>query len=117
MNSDEKYGWLKDLKVGDDVIVANCFSDHFTKVEHVTKTKITVGGRKFRVSDGYAVERGGGFVRSHLTKATPAKFAERKLNHKRRFLREFEWDNLADDLVEPIFNLINGKVKDGESND
>lgn len=52
--------WLKNLKAGDDVIIASYGSKKLATVEKVTKLHVIVNGRKFRMSNGMSVGSGWG---------------------------------------------------------
>lgn len=69
--------WLKNLKVGDPVIVdcGKYGSDHeaIGNVEKIGKIHLTVGGEKYRISDGFRV--GEMWAHTMLREPTPEALA------------------------------------------
>lgn len=55
---DESLRWLSDLKPGDAVRVRTVYGVTLRVIDRVGKATITIGGTKFRRSDGFMV--GGG---------------------------------------------------------
>ncbi len=70
-------GWLKNLKVGDPVIVDygrdSCYGQVIKTVEKVGKIHLTIGGEKYRISDGFRV--GEMWAHTMLREPTPEALA------------------------------------------
>lgn len=67
--------WIKDLKVGDKVIISIRFSEQIAKVENITPAgNIKANGRIFKPN---GIERSGDvWERAYLREATPEKITE-----------------------------------------
>lgn len=98
---------LKDLQVGDEVIVDNyLFLDVF-KVERITKAFIVVNGNKFRKSNGKSF---GNFMCSEIVLAPKEVMEEIKNENKRLRLANkvssFNFRSLPIEKLEILYNIL-----------
>ena len=101
-----KEDWIKDLKVGDEVIVHSggwYDNSHIEKVQKINKATINVGGTLYNVDSGF--ERTSGWHISHITQCTPEAKEMLMLKRERQkltaFLLKAKWDSIPiEDLRE-----------------
>ncbi len=106
--------WLQSLKEGDKVIRSARFWDdpEVLVVESLTKTTITVGGTKYKKSDGWAAGNPSKWNRPYISKYTPelgAKIEAAEL--KRRLVTKiaaFNFDKLPVEKLRAIVEIMEG---------
>lgn len=106
MEKDKRTGWLKDLKVGDEVFLVGAYSPNIAVVEKITPTgRINAGGYQFnhygwcRVTDYRSI---------HLKELTPELRSKHLLSVKRERL-EAKVKNKINDIN--ISKLSNEKLE------
>lgn len=104
--------WIKNLKVGDDVIVAPGYGGikRIEKVEKINKSSIVVGGVLFGFS---GVERSS-WGRAMLLECT-AEAREKVLTARERYhivnkLKSCMWDDVPIEDLRKIYNILYEKV-------
>ena len=103
--------WLKDIKAGDTVINSPSIgrnNEYTATVTHATKTRIHIGGTKYR-RDGREI---GGSVwhRTYLHEATPAAIAaihrRERVSKLARTFAEMQWHKLPLEVLETIEGIV-----------
>ena len=104
--------WIKNLKVGDEVIVAPGYGEikRIERVEKINKSSIVVGGVLFGFS---GVERSS-WGRAMLFECTD-EARERVQNERERYyivnkLRNYNWDDVPIEDLRKIYNILYEKV-------
>lgn len=112
--------WLKNLKVGDKVVVhygTGGSMRAITTVEKITpKRVISVKGWSATFNE-HGFERGkhdraNAFSRASLAEATPETMNEIRLKVRRRWLRNLDWDKVPDEVVKQACDLIKPHIKE-----
>lgn len=103
--------WIKELKVGDEVIVESGGWGHrrsIEKVEKINKVTIKVGGSLFSIDSGY--ERGDGWHMAALHQCTPQAKEELRIERERNkiisFLMGFPWSRLSYENLLKVYNIV-----------
>ena len=101
--------WIKNLKVGDEVIVEPGYGGikRIEKVEKINKSSIVVGGVLFGFS---GVERGSGGRALMIFECT-AEAREKVLTARERYyivnkLRNCNWDDVPIEKLREVYNLM-----------
>lgn len=100
---------LKELKVGDKVIIRNRWNDRIKTIERVTKTQIIVNGDKYRRKDGFQIN-GDTWTPSRIEVLTEEELRRmQKQNNKekmKRYIQNFVFDDLSYDEIEHVYNIL-----------
>lgn len=103
---------IKDLQVGDSVLVTGMSYKRIAKVDKVTKTKIVVDNARFRRNSGWQC----GIDRWNLRKIsipTEKQIAEIKEENLRKTLfyaiSSFDFKRLSTDELKQVYNIVKGK--------
>ena len=103
--------WIKELKVGDEVIVESGGWSHIRsikKVQKINKVTIKVGGSLFSINSG--CERGEGWHMGTLYQCTPQAKEEIRLAREKNefvaYLLGFNWRTLENEKLRKIYNII-----------
>jgi len=92
MEKDKRQGWLKELKVGDEVFIIGMFDNRIATVEKITQTgRINAGGYQFNNYGRCALSN---YRALHLKELTPELKSKYLLSRKK------------DNLVQKINNTI-----------
>lgn len=103
---------LKDLVVGDEVIITGTFNRRIAKVDKVTKTKIIVNNARFRRDSGWQC----GSDRWNVTRISVP--TEKEISDvKEKNLREtliytissFDFERLSTNELKQVCNIVKGK--------
>lgn len=103
---------LKDLQVGDDVIVTGMFCKRISKIEKVTKTQIIVGNTRFRKDSGWQCgsDRWNNETISVPTEKQIVEIKEENLRKKLIYaISSFDFEHLSTDELKQVTNIIKGK--------
>ena len=105
---------LKDLVVGDDVLVTVMSYRHIAKVDKVTKTQIIVNNARFRRDSGCQFGSDRWNVRriSVPTLKEISDFKEEN-SHKELLyaISSFDFERLSTDELKQLYNIVKGKEK------
>ena len=100
---------LKDLKVGDKVIIRNRWNDRIGTIERVTKAQIIVNGYKFRRETGSQIN-GDSWAPSRIEVLTEEELRRiQKQNNKekmKRYIQNFVFDDLSYEEIEQVYNIL-----------
>ena len=103
--------WIKELKVGDEVIVEGGGWRHhrcIEKVEKINKVTIKVGGSLFNIVNGY--ERGDGWHIATLHQCTPQAKEELRIEREKdriaNHLIGFPWSRLSYEKLLKVYNIV-----------
>ena len=103
---------LKDLQVGDDVLVTGMLCRRISKIDKVTKTQIVADNARFRRDSGWQC----GSDRWNLRKIsvpTEKQIAEIKEETLRKKLiyaiSSFDFKRLSTDELKQVYNIVKGK--------
>lgn len=110
-DKDKRQGWLRELKVGDKVIVVTDYNKSVKIVDKITPTgRIKIGNTTF---DHNGYEIGSGWRRDILREWTQEGENELNKQEKRvkmyQYLRNYDWKKCQYDLLESIYNQINNE--------
>lgn len=103
---------LKDLVVGDDVLVTGISHRHIAKVDKVTKTQIVVGNTRFRRNSGWQCGSDRWDVRiiSVPTEKEISEIKEETLRKKLIFaISSSDLKHLSIAELEQVYNIIKGE--------
>jgi len=109
--------WLKNLVIGDSVIVSCLSDDEIYIVKRLTKTQIILEGthEKYKRDSGFEIGSYYGSNPSYLKEATPEKTKIIKEKNKRtkliRALKEIEWREYKTNDLQNVLNFISGFKK------
>lgn len=103
--------WIKELKVGDEVIVESGGLGHWRsieKVEKINKVTIKVRGLLFGIDSGY--ERGGGWHTATLLQCTPQAKEELRIEREKDMMASqlvgFPWRRLSYEKLLKVYNTV-----------
>lgn len=100
---------LKDLQVGDIVLIRSTFNKRLAKVSKITKTQIVVDGTRYRKESGWQCgnDRWNCGILSIPTEDEIKSIREEELR-KRLFyaISDFDFRNLSLDKLRQVYNII-----------
>ena len=108
---------LKDLVVGDDVLVTGTFLRRIAKVDKVTKTQIIVNNARFRRDSGWqcGIDR---WDRKSISVPTEKEISDVKEENLRKTLiysiSSFDFKRLSTDELKQVYNIVKGKENEKE---
>ena len=105
---------LKDLVVGDDVLVTVMSYRHIAKVDKVTKTQIIVNNARFRRDSGWQFGSDRWNVR-RISVPTEKEISDIKEEVLRKTLiyaiSSFNFERLSTNELKKVYNIVKGKEK------
>ena len=105
---------LKDLVVGDDVLVTGMFHRRIAKVDKVTKTQIIINNVRFRRDSGWKCGRDRWNV-GKISIPTEKEISDIKEDIFRKKLiyaiSSFDFKRLSTDELKQVYNIVKGKEK------
>ena len=105
---------LKDLVVGDEVLVTCTFNRRIAKVDKVTKTKIVIDNARFRRDSGCQCG-GDRWNRKSISVPTEKEISDFKEENFRKELlyaiSSFNFERLSTDELKQVYNIVKGKEK------
>ena len=105
---------LKDLVVGDDVLVTGMYYRRIAKVDKVTKTQIIVNNARFRRDSGWQCGSDRWNVR-RISIPTEKEISDVKEENLRKILintiSSFDFKRLSTDELKQLYNIVKGKEK------
>lgn len=103
---------LKDLVVGDDVLVTGMSYRHIAKVDKVTKTQIVVDNVRFRRDSGWQCGSDN-WDRKSISVPTEKEISDVKEENFRKTLiyaiSSFDFKRLSTDELKQVYNIVKGK--------
>lgn len=105
---------LKDLVVGDDVLVTGMYYRRIAKVDKVTKTQIVVDNARYRRNSGWQC---GDDIwdRKSISVPTEKEISDVKEEDLRKTLiyaiSSFDFKRLSTDELKQVYNIVKGKEK------
>lgn len=103
---------LKDLVVGDDVLVTGTFHRRIAKVDKVTKTQIIIDNARFRRDSGRQCgsERWNVRIISVPTEKEISDIKEENFRKKLLYtISSFDFKRLSTDELKQVYNIVKGK--------
>ena len=103
---------LKDLVVGDDVLVTGMYYRRIAKVDKVTKTQIVVNNARFRRDSGWQCGSDRWNVRriSVPTEKETSDIKEENLRNTLVYaISSFDFKRLSTDELKQVYNILKGK--------
>ena len=108
---------LKDLVVGDNVLVRGMHCRRIAKVDKVTKTQIVVNNARFRRDSGWQCG-GDSWSRKSISVPTEKEISDIKEENLRETLiyaiSSFDFKRLSTDKLKQVYNIIKGKENEKE---
>lgn len=108
---------LKDLVVGDDVLVTGMYHRRISKVGKVTKTQIVVNNARFRRDSGWQCGSDRWNVR-RISVPTEKEISDVKEENLRKTLiysiSSFDFKRLSTDELKQVYNIVKGKENERE---
>lgn len=105
---------LKDLVVGDDVLVTGMYHRRIAKVGKVTKTQIVVDNARYRRNSGWQCGSDRWDVR-RISVPTEKEISDVKEENLRKKLvyaiSSFDFERLSTDELKQVYNIVKGKEK------
>ena len=105
---------LKDLVVGDEVLVTGTFNRRIAKVDKVTKTKIVIDNARFRRDSGCQCGVDS-WYRKSISVPTEKEISDVKEENIRKILintiSSFNFERLSTDELKQVYNIVKGKEK------
>ena len=105
---------LKDLVVGDEVLVTGTFNRRIAKVDKVTKTKIVIDNARFRRDSGWQCGVDS-WYRKSISVPTEKEISDVKEENIRKILintiSSFNFERLSTDELKQVYNIVKGKEK------
>ena len=105
---------LKDLVVGDDVLVISRYYRRIAKVDKVTKTQIIVNNARFSRDSGWQYG-GDSWNRKSISVPTEKEISDVKEENLRNTLvyaiSSFDFKRLSTDELKQVYNIVKGKEK------
>ena len=105
---------LKDLVVGDEVLVTGTFNRRIAKVDKVTKTQIVIDNARFRRDSGWQCG-GDSWNRKSISVPTEKEISDVKEENIRKILintiSSFNFERLSTDELKQVYNIVKGKEK------
>ena len=103
---------LKDLVVGDEVLVTGTFNRRIAKVDKVTKTKIVIDNARFRRDSGCQCGVDS-WNRKSISVPTEKEISDVKEENIRKILintiSSFNFERLSTDELKQVYNIVKGK--------
>lgn len=103
---------LKDLQVGDVVLVTSRYYRRIAKVDKVTKTQIVVDNARFRRNSGWQYG-GDSWSRKSISVPTEKEISEVKEENLRKNLicviSSFDFKRLSTNELKKVYNIVKGK--------
>lgn len=103
---------LKDLIVGDDVIVVSSFCRRIAKIDKVTKTQIIIGNARFRRDSGWQCGSDRWNVR-RIYVPTEKEISDIKEENLRKTLiyaiSSFDFERLSTNELKQVYKIVKGK--------
>lgn len=103
---------LKDLVVGDDVLVTGTFHRHIAKVDKVTKTQIIANNARFRRDSGWQCGSDS-WNRKSISVPTEKEISDIKEENFRKELlyaiSSSDFKRLSTDKLKQVYNIVKGK--------
>ena len=103
---------LKDLVIGDDVLVSGMYHRCIAKVDKVTKTQIVVNGVRFRRDSGCQC-CGDSWNRRSISVPTENEISDVKEENLRKILihtiSSFDFERLSTNELKQVYNIVKGK--------
>lgn len=103
---------LKDLVVGDDVLVRGMYRRRIAKVDKVTKTQIIVNNARFERDSGWQCGSDRWNVR-RISVPTEKEISDIKEENLRNTLvyaiSSFDFNRLSTDELKQVYNIVKGK--------
>ena len=108
---------LKDLVVGDDVLITSRYYRRIAKVDKVTKTQIIVNNARFRRDSGWQSGSDRWNVR-RISVPTEKEISDIKEENFRKKLiyaiSSFDFKRLSTDELKQVYNIVKGKENERE---
>ena len=108
---------LKDLVVGDDVLVTSMCHRRIAKIDKVTKTQIVVDNVRFRRDSGWQCG-GDSWDRKSISVPTEKEISDVKEENLRKILintiSSFDFERLSTNALKQVYNIIKGKENEKE---
>lgn len=108
---------LKDLVVGDDVLVISRYYRRIAKVDKVTKTQIIANNARFRRDSGWQYG-GDSWNRKSISVPTEKEISDVKEENLRNTLvyaiSSFDFKRLSTDELKQVYNIVKGKENERE---
>ena len=108
---------LKDLVVGDDVLVTGMYYRRIAKVDKVTKTKIVIDNARFRRDSGCQCGGDSWNIKS-ISVPTEKEISDVKEENFRKELlyaiSSFDFERLSTDKLKQVYNIVKGKENEKE---
>lgn len=108
---------LKDLVVGDDVLVISRYYRRIAKVDKVTKTQIIVNNARFRRDSGWQCGSDRWNIR-RISVPTEKEISDVKEENLRKKLvyaiSSFDFKRLSTDELKQLYNIVKGKENEKE---
>ena len=105
---------LKDLVVGDEVLVTGTFNRRIAKVDKVTKTQIVIDNDRFRRDSGWQCGVDS-WYRKSISVPTEKEISDVKEENIRKILINtiisFNFERLSTDELKQLYNIVKGKEK------
>lgn len=105
---------LKDLVVGDDVLVEGRSYRRIAKIDKVTKTQIVVDNARFRRDSGWQCGSDS-WNRRSISVPTEKEISDVKEENLRKILiyaiSSFDFKHLSTDELKQVYNIVKGKEK------
>ena len=103
---------LKDLVVGDDVLVTSMYHRRIAKIDKVTKTQIVVDNARFRRNSGRQCGSDIWNAR-RISVPTEKEISDVKEENLRKILiyaiSSFDFKRLSTDELKQVYNIVKGK--------
>ena len=103
---------LKDLVVGDDVLVIVMSYRHIAKIDKVTKTQIVIDNARFRRDSGWQCGEDS-WNRKSISVPTEKEISDVKEENLRKILintiSSFDFKRLSTDELKQVYNIVKGK--------
>ena len=103
---------LKDLVVGDDVLVTGMYYRRIAKVDKVTKTQIIANNARFRRDSGWQCGRDS-WNRKSISVPTEKEISDVKEENFRKELlyaiSSFDFERLSINELKQVYNIVKGK--------
>ncbi len=108
---------LKDLVVGDDVLVVGMSCRRIAKIDKVTKTQIVVNNARYRRNSGWQCGGDRWNVKS-ISVPTEKEISDIKEENLRETLiysiSSFDFKRLSTDELKQVYNIVKGKENEKE---
>lgn len=103
---------LKNLVVGDDVLVSGMHHRRIAKVDKVTKTQIVVNNARFRRDSGWQCG-GDSWSRKSISVPTEKEISDIEEENLRKTLiyviSSSDFERLSTDKLKQVYNIVKGK--------